>query len=40
VAGGYDEEAFLQLVLEASKAVEDARFLNLQEALTLTGMVA
>jgi hypothetical protein len=26
VAGGYDEEALLQQVLEASKADEDARF--------------
>jgi hypothetical protein len=36
VAAGYDEEALLQQVLEASKADEDER----QEALTLTGMVA
>jgi hypothetical protein len=35
----YDEEALLQLVLEASKANEDARFPDLQEALTLTSMV-
>jgi hypothetical protein len=40
VAGGYDEEALLQLVLEASKADEDVRFPGLQEALTLTSMVA
>jgi hypothetical protein len=40
VAGGYDEEALLQQVLKASKAEEDARFPDLQEALTLTGMVA
>jgi hypothetical protein len=39
VAGGYDEEALLQLVLEASKADKDVRFPDLQEALTLTGMV-
>jgi hypothetical protein len=40
VAGGYDEEALLQQVLKASKADEDARFPDLQEALTLMGMVA
>jgi hypothetical protein len=40
VVGGYDEEALLQLVLEASKADEDARFPGIQEALTPTGMVA
>jgi hypothetical protein len=40
VAGGYDEEALLQQVLKASKPDKDARFPDLQEALTLTGMVA
>jgi hypothetical protein len=40
VAGGYDEEALLQQVLEASKADKDACFPDLQGALTLTGMVA
>jgi hypothetical protein len=40
MAGGYDEKALLQQVLEASKADEDARFTDIQEALTLTGMVA
>jgi hypothetical protein len=30
VAGGYDKESLLQLVLEASKADEDARFPDLQ----------
>jgi hypothetical protein len=38
VAGGYDEEALLQLVLEASKASEDARLEGYINALT--GMVA
>jgi hypothetical protein len=40
VAAGYDEDALLQQVLEASKADEDERFPDLQEALTLTEMVA
>jgi hypothetical protein len=40
LAVGYDEDTLLQQVLEAYKANEDARFPNLQEALTLTGMVA
>jgi hypothetical protein len=40
VAGGYDVEALLQWVLEASKADDNARFPDLQEALTFTGMVA
>jgi hypothetical protein len=40
VAGSYDEKALLQQVLEASKPDEDTRFPDLQEALTLTGMVA
>jgi hypothetical protein len=39
VFGGYLKEALLQQVLEASKADENARFPDLQEALTLTGMV-
>jgi hypothetical protein len=38
--GSYDEEALLQQVLETSKADEDERFPDLQEALTLIGMVA
>jgi hypothetical protein len=40
VAAGYDEDALLQQVLEESKADEDKRFPDLQEALTLTEMVA
>jgi hypothetical protein len=40
VVGGYDEEALLQLVLEASKVDEDTPFSDLQEVLSLTGMVA
>jgi hypothetical protein len=40
VAAGYDEEALLQQVLEESKADEDERFPDLQQALTLTGMMA
>jgi hypothetical protein len=40
VAAGYDEDALLQRDLEASKADEDERFPDLQEALTLTRMVA
>jgi hypothetical protein len=40
LADGYDEQALLQQVLEASKADEDHTLLDLQEALALTGMVA
>jgi hypothetical protein len=40
LAAGYDEDALLQQVLEASKAYEDHAFPDLQEALALTGMVA
>jgi hypothetical protein len=40
VAGGYDGEALLQQVLEASKADEDARYKGYSDAIALTGMVA
>jgi hypothetical protein len=40
VAAGYDEEALLQQVLEASKADEDKIFPGYSDAITLTGMVA
>jgi hypothetical protein len=40
LAAGYDEEALIQQVLEASKVGEDAAFPDLQEAIALTKMVA
>jgi hypothetical protein len=40
LAAGYDEDALLQQVLEASKANEYRTFPDLQEALALAGMVA
>jgi hypothetical protein len=40
VAGGNDEEALLQLVLEASKADEYTRFEGYNDVIALTGMVA
>jgi hypothetical protein len=40
VAVGYDEEALLQQVLEASKANEDKIFSGYNDGIALTGMVA
>jgi hypothetical protein len=40
VAGGYDEEALLQQVFEASKADEDACYEGYSDSIALTGMVA
>jgi hypothetical protein len=40
MAGGYDEEAMLQQVLEASKADEDKVYLVYSDAIALPGMVA
>jgi hypothetical protein len=40
LAARYDEKALLQQVLEASKADKDVAFLDLQEAIALTRMVA
>jgi hypothetical protein len=40
VVGGYDEEALLQQVLEASKADEDEAYQNYNNDIALTGMVA
>jgi hypothetical protein len=40
VAGGYDEEALLQQVLEASKADEDKAYPGYNDLIALTGMVA
>jgi hypothetical protein len=40
VAAGYDEEALLQHVLEASKDDEDARYEGYSDTIALTGMVA
>jgi hypothetical protein len=37
VAGGYDEEALLQQVLEASKADEDKAYPGYSNAISLTG---
>jgi hypothetical protein len=39
VAGGYEEEALLQQVLEASKAKEDEAYPGYNDAVALTGMV-
>jgi hypothetical protein len=40
MAGGYDEEALLQSILEASKADEDKIFPGYSDAIALTSMVA
>jgi hypothetical protein len=40
MAGGYDEEALLQLVLEASKADEDEAYPGYSDVVALTGMMA
>jgi hypothetical protein len=40
MAGGYDEEALLQQVLEASKADEDKAYPDYSDAIALMGMVA
>jgi hypothetical protein len=40
VAGGCDEEALLQQVLEASKAEKDEAYPSYSDTIALTGMVA